>query len=188
MHWTQGSANKNLGINFDQDMEVFQFIRLLGYSGGSRSMVAELDMKDTLHFSYAAEYQAFDWLSLRCGYEARESSVRDDYFTLLAPFPNLDIYGAGVGISLKNGLQIDLAGSYIYNKGFKVPDNTSKQMNSTTFTDIIYNPYAGLNYEQDLEIYELAMTLSMPTQLMSQGLDRFFEKSGELLDRINPFK
>ncbi|MBU0992890.1 MAG: outer membrane protein transport protein [Proteobacteria bacterium] len=187
MHWTEGSANKTLALDFDQDMQVFQFITQLGYSGGSRSMVVDLDMKNTLHFSYALEFQAREWLSLRCGYEARESSVQDDHFTLLAPFPDLDILGAGIGISLKNGLKVDLAGSYIYNKGFTVPNNTSKQLNSTTFTDIFYNPYAGLDYEQDIEIFELAMSLSMPTNVVGHSIDRFFEVSGEFMRNLNPF-
>lgn len=187
MHWTEGSVNKYLGVHFDQDMQVFQFIRILGYSGGSRSLVAELNMKNTLHFSYAAEFQALDWLSLRCGYEGRESSVRDDYFTLLAPFPDLHIYAAGAGVTFKNGLQIDFGGSYICNKGYKIPNNSSKQLNSTNFTDIVYNPYAGLNYEQDLEIFELGMTFTMPVSVMGQGIDRAFTLTERLIDRVTPF-
>ena len=187
VHWTEGSANKVLSIDFDQNMQVFQFIRILGYSGGSRSMVAELNTKDSLHFSYALELQPLDWLFLRCGYEARESSVRDDFFSLLAPFPDLDIYGAGMGIRLKNGLSLDLAASYVCNTGYTVPNNSSKQMNSTTFTDIIYNPYAGLNYEQDIEIFELGMTLTMPLGLMQKGVDRMTDMTGKFLDTINPF-
>ena len=91
--------------------------KLLNDTYSSNTLVIHQHMKDTLHMSYGLELMPFDFLSLRCGYEARETSINKDYYSLLIPFPDLDIFGAGIGIILKNGIQVDVSASYITNDG-----------------------------------------------------------------------
>lgn len=170
LHWTEGSSNKSFTIHFDRNIQMLQFLNLPGTSNNARELTFTQHMKDTIHFSYGLELLPFSGFSFRCGYEKRVSSMANSYYSLLLPIPDLDIYGAGCGISMKNGIRIDFAGSYMINNRYKVPSNTSKQLNSTDFTDVIYNPYAGLDYEQSTKLYELSVTITMPTQKVSSGI------------------
>jgi long-subunit fatty acid transport protein len=120
------------------------------------------NMEDEIHMSYGAELQVLDWLFLRCGYEDRKSSVNPLYFDVMAPVPDLDYYGAGIGIQLKDGMAIDLAFGYLISDNWYVPNNTSKSMNSTLFTDAVYNPYAGLDVSGKMEATIMAANFSMP--------------------------
>jgi hypothetical protein len=43
---------------------------------------------------------------------------------------------------------------------YKVRFNQSKNFNSTNFTDIIYSPFAGLEYEQKTTAYFLSFTMT----------------------------
>ena len=52
--------------------------------------------------------------------------------------------------------QLDLGFSYITSE-YKVNFNQSKNFNSTNFTDMIYNPFAGLEYEMKTTIYIISL-------------------------------
>ncbi len=159
LHWANWSVLKEDRIVFDQDIQLLRVVKLLGYTGGDRALVIERNFKDTWTWSVGMEYQLFDWLVLRCGYENRKTSVRDDHFDLLYSIPDLDYYGAGVGINLK-GMKIDLGFGYIVNKSYKIPDNGSVNLNSTDFTKPVYNPYAGMDVEVKTVSYIGAVTIT----------------------------
>lgn len=48
---------------------------------------------------------------------------------------------------------IDISVSYLKLKDKTVKNNTSRNLNSTAFTDAVYNPYAGLDWSQDMSIW-----------------------------------
>ena len=75
----------------DQDIQILQVLQQINSTYDTDILLLKQNMKDTLHMSYALEFTPFDFLSLRCGYEARETSVNDDYYSLLIPIPDLDI-------------------------------------------------------------------------------------------------
>ena len=84
---------------------------------------------------------------------------------------DMDIYSAGIGIVIEDhpkpkphgmhGLMkqiqhptaIDISVSYIKLKDKHVGYNESTNLNSTDFTDIVYNPYAGLEWDQEMSIW-----------------------------------
>jgi long-subunit fatty acid transport protein len=103
-----------------------------------------------------------DKLCVRFGYEFRPTSVQADRFDMLLHLPDVTWIGAGIGVTGKKGLKLDLSFALMFNKGYKVPNNFSKNLNSTTFTDIVYNPLAGLNYEQDLAVYIMSVGIEKP--------------------------
>lgn len=162
LHWAQWSVIKQDKIEFDQDIQMFRVAKMLGYTGGDRTMILPRNFVDTWHWSAGMEYQVTDKLCVRFGYEFRPTSVQADRFDMLYHLPDLTFLGAGIGLTTKKGLQLDLGFGYMFNKGYKVPNNSSHNLNSTTFTDIVYNPLAGLNYEQDLEIFLLSVGITKP--------------------------
>jgi long-subunit fatty acid transport protein len=67
----------------------------------------------------------------------------------------------GMGYNFSDRLTVDLALAYVYNDDHSIPKNTSKILNSSADgAGIIYNPYAGLDYEQKSEAYLPAINIS----------------------------
>lgn len=162
LHWIDYSEADEWTITFDQDLQPLMIAKFLGHTDGDRELTITRNMKDETHLSFGAELQALDWLSLRCGYEDRKTSVNRDYFDLMAPVPDLDYYGVGLGINLKDGLIIDLAAGFLKSDTWEVPNNTSRNLNSTEFTEAIYNPYGGMDVSGEMEATILAANLTMP--------------------------
>lgn len=174
-HWTQWSAWKSIDIVFDRDNELMRLVKLMGYTGGSRTLRLVNNFKDVWHFSYGMELQPFDFLTLRLGYEDRPTSVQDDYFGPI-PMTDMKLYSAGLGIALPpperkyKGLfglmmhmlhpnKVDLGFTWMDSE-YKVRFNQSKNFNSTDFTHIIYSPFAGLEYEQKITAYFVTFNMT----------------------------
>jgi long-subunit fatty acid transport protein len=163
-NWTHWSQWKSMDIVFDRDMALLQMAKLMGYTGGSRLLTMPNNFKDTWHLSYGLELQPFDPITLRLGYEHRPTSVSANTFGPV-PLGDMDLYSVGIGIDQRSsapkrkikGLSdvkgilhqmlapdyLDLSFTYMTSE-YKVNFNQSKLFNSTNFTDIIYNPFAGL--------------------------------------------
>jgi long-subunit fatty acid transport protein len=187
LQWADWSVVDEDRIEFDQDIQLLKVVKMIGYTGGDDTLVIERDFKDTWTWSVGLEIQPLDWLFLRCGYERRESSVQTKFFDLLYALPDLDNYGAGIGIKLKNGTELDLAFGYIVSKGYKVSNNGSSNLNSTEFTDPVYNPYAGLDYEQDTITYMGSFKLQMPTTVLGNTLHHTMDALKTIGGWLNPF-
>jgi len=168
-HWTQWSSWPELVIDFDQKLQFFRFVKLLGYTYGDKKMVVTMDYKNLWNFSYGLEIRPVKKVAIRLGLEDRPTSVRDDRFGPM-PLADMMIYGAGISIDVEDkpkpkpdgihGLlkqlqhpsTIELAYMLVDVKDKTVLNNTSTNLNSTEFTDIVYNPYAGLDWRQRYKI------------------------------------
>jgi long-subunit fatty acid transport protein len=159
----------------------------MGYTGGNNALVVERDMEDTWHWSVGIEYQALDWLALRAGYEKRPTSTQKDYWDAIYFLPDMEFYGAGVGFRLPKDVKIDLGVGYLRNESMKIDNNESTNMNSTDFTRIVYNPFAGLDYEQETYIYIASFGVTMPLQVQMDLLHHQMETVKHLFHKLNPF-
>jgi long-subunit fatty acid transport protein len=173
-NWTDWSVQKDWTFQFDQKLQMLRFARMLGYPYSTDSMVIVNDFKDTWHLSYGCEIKPEDKIALRFGYDPRPTSVQDNLFGPM-PLPDIKIYSAGIGIlvddkpkptpknfserlqQLNNPNEIDINVSFIKMANKTVPSNTSTNLNATSFTDIVYNPYAGLDWHQEMHIWWFAI-------------------------------
>lgn len=173
-HWTDWEVQKEWRITFDQQIHPFRLGRLLGYRYGADTLVMAHHFKNTVHLSYGLEVKPVKKLALRLGYEPRKTSVRDTLFGPV-PFPDFKIISAGIGIvvddkpkpspknmkefekQINHANEIEIHVSYIKFDDKTVRNNTSKNLNSTTFTDIVYNPYAGLDWHQEMHMWWFAV-------------------------------
>lgn len=187
IHWADWSALKADSFVFDQDIQLLEVVRMLGYTGGDDTLVIERNFEDSWHWSVGLELELLDWLVFRCGYERRITSVQPEMYDLLYALPDLENYGLGFSIRFKSGVTIDLAAGYIINESFKVSNNSSINLNSTDFTNPVYNPYAGLNYEQKTVTYMGGFKLTMPTHVMAEMLHKQLETIGHIFQLLNPF-
>jgi long-subunit fatty acid transport protein len=187
LHWADWSVLKQDKFIFDQDIQLLKLVKMLGYTGGNDTLILERNFEDTWHWSVGLEYDILDWLTFRCGYERRISSVQAELFDLMYALPDLENFGAGFGFRLKNGMTIDIAGGYVINESYEVPNNTSTNLNSTDFTNPVYNPYAGLDYEQKTVTYMGSVKMSMSTEVMAEMLHHQMETLKHILSFLNPF-
>ncbi len=164
--WANWSVIQQDNFRFDQPIQLLRVAKMSGYTGGNYNLKLNRNFKDTLDWAVGIEYMLNDKITLRAGYEWRDSPVRDNLFDLLYALPDLHFFGVGVSIKLPKKITLDVGAAYLFNKGYKVPDNSSKNLNSNVFTDVVYNPYAGLNYKQDTETYMLSVSATMPFETM----------------------
>ena len=120
------------------------------------------------------EIKPIEKIALRLGYDARPTSTVPERFGPL-PFPDLKIYSLGLSIvmddkpkprpkdfheltqQINHANQIDINVSYIKLKDTTIKSNSSRNLNSTVFTDIVYNPYAGLDWHQEMHLWWFAV-------------------------------
>jgi long-subunit fatty acid transport protein len=184
LHWSNWSTTSQYVIQFDQRIQLLQLAKFMGYTGGDYNMVLAKNMKDTLNWSAGIEYQALDWLALRAGYENRTTSTPDDVYDLMS-LPTLDYYGAGLGIKLKDNVDIDLSFGYLTGKQY-IPDNGSVNLNSTVLGAGVNNPYAGLNVQSNISMYIAGFKVTMPLEDFLDQQTQLLNKQIELIEKIFP--
>jgi len=180
VHWADWSTLKEDRFVFDQDIQLLQLVKVLGYTGGNRSLVLPREFKDTWHWSVGLQYRFTDWLTVFLGYERRPTSVSPAHFDNIYSLPDLDSYGGGCSLTFENGLQLDLGFAYLVNDAYVVGANGSDLLNSTDPFKPVYNPYAGLIYRQKTETYMGSFKVTMPLEVMSAMLH-------DTLSLLNPF-
>jgi long-subunit fatty acid transport protein len=183
LHWANWSVLEEDRLEFDQDIQALQLTKMLGYTGGERTVIMKRDFKDTLHWSVGMELELLRWLVLRAGYEWRPTSVRPELYDLTYALPDLHNIGLGLGFNLQTGLIIDLGFAYIFNHSFEVPNNSSTNLNSTSFMYPIYNPYAGLDYEQETVNYLFSLKVSSPPMVLVNMTKQAFKSIGSLFKK-----
>jgi long-subunit fatty acid transport protein len=184
LHWSNWSTTSQYVMKFDQRIQFLQLAKFMGYSGGDYNIVLEKNMKDTLCPSFGIEYQALDWLALRAGYEYRKTSFPDNVFDLMS-LPTLDYYGAGLGIKLKDNIDIDISFGYLTGKQYTA-DNGSVNLNSTVLGAGINNPYAGLNVESEASFYIGSFKVTMPLEDFLDSQTKLLNKQLDLIEKIIP--
>jgi long-subunit fatty acid transport protein len=159
-NWTDWSKWDHLTFQFDQEIKLLQMARLYG-RGDSSQLVISRGYRSVIHYGYGMEYSLLPQLKLRFGYEPRRSSIPNDKMDLIAPLPKVRIKSLGLSWSTDAGTTIDIGGSMAYGR-YKVPANTSCNLNCTDFFNLIYNPYAGLNVSGETRLRYGGITIRHP--------------------------
>lgn len=173
-NYTDWESWPQVKIDFDQKIQLFRFVRLLGYTGGPKAMVINNGFQNTWSLSYGMEIRPVKKLALRFGYDPRPTSVQDNMWGAM-PMSDMKIYSAGIGLNLEDqpkpkpkGMHalmqqmqhpsaVDLTVVYVGLKDKTIGFNESTNMNSTDFTKVVYNPYAGLIWRQEMHIWMFSL-------------------------------
>jgi hypothetical protein len=99
--------------------------------------------------------------------------------------PTLDYYGAGLGIKLKDNIDIDISFGYLTGKQYTA-DNGSVNLNSTVLGAGVNNPYAGLNVESEASFYIGSFKVTMPLEDFLDSQTKLLNKQIELIEKIFP--
>ncbi|MEE2731508.1 MAG: outer membrane protein transport protein [Pseudomonadota bacterium] len=149
--WTDWGVWDGLKIEYDQKQE---------FNGIAAGLAPEYATDDTLiiprhyestwNLAFGVEHQYSDRLTLRFGWEPRKSSIPDDKQGLLLPFGDANLYSFGFGYDWREGKHFDFAFGYLRAEA-DIPANSSTNSNSEATSDILYNPYAGLDIETSVD-------------------------------------
>ena len=197
LHWAEWSAMDYLEFEFDQTIQALQSAKMSGHVHGNTTIKNATGYKDTFHWSYAAEYDISKKLTFRCGYEYRKSSVEMDMFSA-TNMPDCHKYGVGFELRLPKGVKIDFAYGYLTGDIY-VPNDTSNNLNSLTFTKTSTSAYAGLDVYEKWTIKQINFNVTQP---LPTEIDKEKRKTDKLkkikenlkysikngLKKLNPFK
>jgi len=174
LHWANWSAVKEYKLVFDQKIQFFQELKMMGVNDGPDTIIMTKNLKDTLNWAVGVEYQALDWLALRAGYENRTTSTNDAYYDLMS-MPTAQYYGCGLGIKGDvigfKDTDLDLSLGYMTGE-HTTNDGDSAGMNSTVLGKGSNNPYRGLNITSEVTMYLAGFKLTSPLDPVIDGLSK----------------
>lgn len=160
VNYTDWRKWDKLEIQFDREVNLLQMARIFG-QGDASKLVIPRGYKDPVHLGYGMEIGVTKAFKLRFGYEPRKTSVPQSAFDLIAPLPQLNVRSIGFGYELPSGLKVDGAVSYAKGR-YKIPANTSCNLNCTNFFNLIYNPYAGLDVSGTTTVRYGGVSITQP--------------------------
>ncbi len=80
---------------------------------GNNSACMKRDWNNVWRLAFGAEYQALDWLWLRCGYIFDEEPGDDSNFDYMVPANDRHIFSFGLGFDFTKDLSLDLGYTYV---------------------------------------------------------------------------
>jgi long-subunit fatty acid transport protein len=142
----------NADVGFDRNLEFLNAARILSPDNATpNTLRLPLGFKSQWNWAFGAEFHASSRLDLRAGVEIRDSVIPDDQRSIMAPFGGANLYSIGMGYKWDKKTEIDMNLSYLHSIE-TIPANTSCNVNCDNITNIIYNPYAGLDIKTSLRV------------------------------------
>ncbi|ETR70669.1 MAG: aromatic hydrocarbon degradation membrane protein [Candidatus Magnetoglobus multicellularis str. Araruama] len=170
-HWTDWTSTDAYVMQFDQNIQVVMMTQMLGYDGPAYQLIYPKHFDNPWHLSVGFEYEMHDWLTVRLGFEDRQTCAKDHLFDLFS-LPDVYLYGAGLGIQWVPGLDIDLGVAYLTYNDYYVPNNTSTNLNYTGSGTPVYSPFAGQHYETSFNTYIASMNMTVTFDLLKDYIER----------------
>ncbi|WP_150913008.1 OmpP1/FadL family transporter [Marinobacter halotolerans] len=147
--WTDFAQWDSFNLRFDRNLEFLGAARILSTNATQSTLSLPMGFTDQWNWAFGMEFHASPRLDLRAGVEIRDSVIPDDQRQILAPFGGANLYSVGMGYRWDKDTEIDLNLSYLQSIE-TIPANGSCNLNCDNITNIIYNPYAGLDVKTSL--------------------------------------
>lgn len=144
--WTDFNQWKAFNFEFDREIQVLKIAKLLVPNGGvtNTSLSFPLDFNTRWNWGVGMEYTHTSRLKFRLGYEPRDSAVPDNKRNILAPINTARMYSTGLSYRFDRDTDINLTLMHMVSRD-TVPAGSSTLLNQTGVTNLLYNPYAGLD-------------------------------------------
>lgn len=149
--WTDYAEWDAFNINFDRAPSVLRLARLLAPGNTLTSLRFPLGFQSPWSWGIGTEYAWNERLKFRAGYEPRKSAIPKDKRFSLVPINDAQLFGGGIGYQFDKDTEIDLTAMYLRSKD-SIPAGSSCNMSCTGITNLIYNPYAGLDAKTKADI------------------------------------
>ena len=150
--WTDYKQWDAFVFRFDRNLEFLNAARILSPDNATpNTLRLPLGFKSQWNWAFGMEFHASSRLDLRAGVEIRDSVIPDDQRQVMAPFGGANLYSIGMGYQWDKDTEIDMNLSYLHSVE-SIPADTSCNLNCDNITNIIYNPYAGLDVKTSLRV------------------------------------
>ena len=154
--WTDWSEWDEWTFQFDRSLELLTTARLLSTLVTDTSLTLPVGLEDTWHYGFGLTHHINSRLDVRFGLELRKSPAAKDVF---GPIPIGDMKHWGIGFGYKWDKQTQVSASMFYMQSVDyIPSNTSCNLNCTNLTNVVYNPYAGLDVKFSTRIFGLGVS------------------------------
>ena len=149
--WTDFAKWDAFEFRFDRNLEFLGAARILSTNATENTLRLPLGFTDQWSWGFGLEFHASNRLDLRAGVEIRDSVIPDDQRQILAPFGGANLYGVGMGYRWDRDTEIDLNLSYLQSIE-SIPADGSCNLNCNNITNVVYNPFAGLDVKTSLRV------------------------------------
>ena len=109
------------------------------------------------NFSFGLEYSYSDSLSLRAGYEPRQSGIPRDKLDFLIPLGDFELFGLGFSYKYSKNASLDFSAGYGKSDQY-IPTGSSTNGNYLGGDNFVYNPSAGLDVRSVIEFKLVQMS------------------------------
>lgn len=151
--WTDWAVWEGLKIEYDKKQEFTAVAAALAPQyATSDTLIIPRHYKSVWNFAFGVEHQYSDRLALRFGWEPRNSSIPADKQGTLLPIGDADLFSVGFGYDWQKDKHFDVAFAYFHAQA-DIPAGSSTNANSLDQSDILYNPYSGLDVETEATAY-----------------------------------
>jgi len=184
LHYENWSM-KQYTVRFDHPIQALKLASIINPTLATNTLIYRKDSGENWHMSVGMEYQLKECLALRAGYENRKTNANEKFFDTFS-LPDIHFFGTGIGLKLRDGVELDLAMAYMVNSGYIIENQQSYNLNYLLPTkqsipgDILQtinpllNPYTGQNVETKIEAYILSGNITIPFETMYELLDTIF--------------
>lgn len=156
--WTDWSQWDEFNFFFDRRLELLSTARLLSGLVTDTSLTLPVGLRDTWHYGIGLTHHATSRLDIRMGLELRTSPAEKDVFGPV-PVGDMNMWGAGFGYKWDKRTDISMSVFYMQSTD-AIPSNTSCNLNCTNLTNVIYNPFAGLDVKFTTRIYGMGVSFN----------------------------
>jgi long-subunit fatty acid transport protein len=145
-------------VEFDRPLDISGAGQILsGQNVGPRSIRIPLEYQSVWSWGVGFEHRITSRLRTRLGYEPRKSSIPDHRRNILAPLGDVHMFSSGLGYSWDKDTELSFDLTFMQSKEY-IPANTSDGLNELSVTNLVYNPYAGLDVETKMTLVFAGMT------------------------------
>lgn len=152
IRWTEYSSWDSFDISFDKKLD---FLKVASLVAPNETTQTDLNLprnyQDSFAYGIGMQYEWSDRLDIRVGYEFREPMAEADKQDLIIPVGPAQYWGAGFGYKLDSESRIDVAVAYLY-ASVDVGAGESSNANATGVNNLVYNPYAGLPFANEVNV------------------------------------
>ena len=149
-----------LNLQFDRNLEFLGAAKILSPDNAtSNTLRLPLNWTDEWNVGIGLIHHVTPRLDLRLGADIRDSITPDDQRSLLGIFGDTIMWGAGFGYQWDRDTVLDAHISYMQSVEY-IPANGSCNLNCDNLTNIIYNPYAGLDVKTSVRFASLGFSFT----------------------------
>ena len=159
--WTDFKVWDEFRIEFDQTIDALAVARLLSpdeVQDGERTLILPRGYESVWSYGIGFELQATERLALRLGFEQRNSPIPDNRRDVTVPLAEAKLVSTGFGYQWDRDTLVEGAIAWLHGDE-NIPAGSSTNVNSTDLTNLIYNPFAGLDVGTTLDAWLLLLTI-----------------------------